>query len=323
MRNPKVTQVFQHGQLLSMERPEYREWVLTFLTLQFLEDKRKGDITVHALFPDRDARMKAEIVAKENGILAGLEELSAFCEAEEIGMISETRDGNRVKKGEVVATLSGPIGKLLETERMGLDLLGRMSGIATLTHELSEKVKKNSSVALAATRKTLWGLLDKKAVYLGGGLTHRLGLWQAILVKDNHLIALHNLHGGDAISESIKLSTQHPSSEETRVVEVEVESFEAARSAIQCFQECAVPSAVFGLLLDNFSPSLIDKTVAFLTEQKLRDKILLEASGGINRENLTDYANTQVDLISLGSLTHSAPHLDFSERVMSKKSLKV
>jgi len=180
-----------------------------------------------------------------------------------------------------------------------LNLLSRMSGIATATRKLVEKVKKaRLNTRIAATRKTAPGLLyfDKKAVFIGGGDPHRLHLDDMVLIKDNHLAVSEN------IETAVQLAKQNASF--TRKIEVEVTKVADALKAAKAGADV--------IMLDNFSPKLIRETIGLLKEAGFHEKILLEASGGITQENLLEYAQTQVNIISLGELTHSVRALDVS-----------
>jgi len=316
MIKPAFLKAYQHGPLLSLQEVEYRKWVLTFFAFQLLDDKRKGDVTVAALFPDGAKVMTAEVIAKDNGRIAGLEELSLFFETQEIAITPKTKDGASIKKGSVVAILTGRVDTLLENERLALDFLGRMSGIATKTAECVKIAKALGEVGIAATRKTLWGLLDKKAVYLGGGLTHRLGLWQSIMIKDNHLTALSNSGEKEPIVAALERAELSAPSNSIPLIEIEVESLSDANKAIEAFQKMRGVNAAHAILLDNFKPDQIKQVVKSLSKVNGRDKIILEASGGITESNLASFASTDVDVISMGSLTHSSRALDFSEHIL-------
>lgn len=308
----RVEHAFQHGHLLTIKKREYREWVLAFLNLQFDVDRRSGDITSKLLFTDPRAPMEARIIANEEGVLAGSEELSAFCEFHKITWRSELEDGHRIKRGMEVGRLAGSVVKLLETERGSLDLLGRMSGIATLTRELAKRAR---PVPVAATRKTMWGPLDKKGVFVGGGFTHRLGLWQAPLIKDNHLSALRNFDVEDPFPEALELSEAGLSKKKVPFAEIEVQTFEEALEVIRLFPKRKFEPP-FALLLDNFSPDAVHDVMRLLEKRKLRNKILVEVSGGITEKNLALFAKAKPDLISIGRLTHSPRTLSFSEEII-------
>lgn len=319
-----IDKAFQHKTLLSIEEPEYRNWVFAFLFNILRSDKKDADITATAILSDSNRQMSAVITAKDDGMICGLEELGAFYASQEITFAPKVQDGAQITKKTQIAELTGPIRKLLENERLGLDLLGRMSGIATKTNQIIATLPKNSSVKISATRKTLWGLLDKKAVALGGGLTHRLGLWQAVLIKDNHIMALQNMGHSDPFKDALNGSIPALLTGKAAFFEIEVESQEEAVLVAENFLSLSmekiarlnVAGIPLAILLDNFIPDNIKKTIAVLSEHFMRHRYILEASGGINEENLMQYIDTGVDIISMGSLTHSARALDFSQTIV-------
>ncbi len=331
--NSLILEGFQQERFLSLKNKEYRRFVQKFLEMQLKEDVKKKDLTTSFLFsrilPDKAAsHAEAEIIAKQKGILAGLEEFKFFCEMNQILVNAPFKDGDKIRQGDKALSLSGALETLLRTERVGLDLLGRMSGIATAANELVQKVNKISKTKIAATRKTLWGNLDKKAVFLGGGLTHRLGLWQAVLVKENHLTALKSLGIKDPFSyikdslSSLKFhdlmklirGTSHQQRRFPSFFEIEVETIEQGVHVGELLMGQKLDFS-FALLLDNFSSLNIRKIVKIFSKRSWDKKILLEASGGITPSNLMEYAETGVDLISMGFLTHSVKHFDFSQKI--------
>lgn len=320
-RTSLVTKAFQHRSLLAMDQSEYRKWVLSFLTALLEDDQKKGDLTIKTLFPNNHTIMTAMISAKNDGILAGIEELAAFYATQEIRFEPCLKDGSIITRGTTIAKITGPAKRLLELERLGLDLLGRMSGIATYTHRLINLARNKSSVAIAATRKTLWGVLDKKAVGVGGGLTHRLGVWQAILIKDNHLAGLKNIGFLKNFQEAVFLSKEAAESQKAAFLEVEVESPEEAFEVAKIFSNINIDVPV-AILLDNFSAEVIRKTIKKVTEESMRSRIILEASGGITENNLEEFATTGVDVLSMGCLTHSVRTFDFSQKIIQDADMK-
>ncbi|MEA3283044.1 MAG: carboxylating nicotinate-nucleotide diphosphorylase [Euryarchaeota archaeon] len=256
-----------------------------------------GDFDLfHELLPDNVA--KANIVAKEDGVIAGLEEatrISHYC-----GLSSTCRrdDGDKIAKGDVVLELGGKARAILQSERVTLNFLGRMSGIATLTRRCVEIVKGNN-VRIAGTRKTTPGFrrFEKKAVAIGGGDPHRFCLTDAVMIKDNHIkiygIAIAYKYARDAGF--------------TKTVEIEVGNAEDAVRAAKLGADI--------VMFDNMDPRAITEAVSTLNGQGLYDCVMLEASGGITLDNLAMYAETGVDVISIGALTHSAQWLDFSLEV--------
>ncbi len=267
------------------------------------EDIGQGDVTSAAVVP-ADSTAEAEVIAKAEGVVAGVEEAVVLAEALGIDVTDEVEDGEEVKKGQVLLKLFGDARTVLSVERTMLNLLSRMSGIATVTRRYSEKLKKAKLKSrVAATRKSAPGLLyfDKKAVVVGGGDAHRLHLDDMILIKDNHIVLALGL------DKAVKAAKQNASF--SKKIEVEVTEPEDALKAAEL--------GVDVVLLDNFSPDQIKEAVALLKKAEYFGKVLLEASGGITGENLMDYAAAGVDLVSLGELTHSVKALDVSLEIVS------
>jgi len=283
-----------------------REIVKEKLKSFLKEDLGHGDVTSDLLVMDGTV-VEAEIVAKESGVLAGLEEIKPLLE--EFGLKTEKlkEDGDRLKKGEAILRAIGDAKTILALERTVLNFLCRMSGIATLTAKLVEMVRKAGfKTIIACTRKTAPGLeyFDKKAVRIGGGDTHRLHLDDMILVKDNHIKVV------GSVSEAIKRAKEKASF--SKKIEVEVSNLAEALEATRAGADI--------IMLDNFTPAQIKETLLQLEKEGLRSKVLVEASGGINEDNVVEFASTGVDILSIGMLTHSAKALDLSLEV--RKVLK-
>ncbi|MFB0522451.1 MAG: carboxylating nicotinate-nucleotide diphosphorylase [Candidatus Bathyarchaeia archaeon] len=262
------------------------------------EDVGQGDITTLLTIP-RGIIVEAEVVAKEKGVAAGVEEVSAFLEDLGFETNALVSDGSGIEKGTTIMRISGDARTLLSTERTILNLLSRMSGIATKTRSVIEKVRHTSyETRIACTRKVAPGLLyfDKKAVMLGGGDTHRLHLDDLVLVKDNHLAII----GG--VGEAVKKARNTVSF--SKKIEVEVSSEKDASEAVEAGADI--------VMLDNFSPQKIKEAISLLAKKGLRDRVLIEASGGINEENVIEYAATGADILSLGEITDSVKALDMS-----------
>ena len=209
------------------------------------------------------------------------------------------KDGTRLKPNQVVLDVYGNAGTVLSCERTVLNLLSRMSGIATHTSLLISKIRKiNKKTNLYSTRKTAPGLryFDKEAVKIGGGHKHRMALNDMVMIKDNHLLVCNSM---EDIIKNARKRHKH--------VEVEVENQKDAILAANCGATI--------VMLDNFSPAQIQKTITVLQKKKLRNKVKLEASGGINSKNISAYAKTGVDIISVGSITNSVKGLDLSLEV--------
>ena len=257
------------------------------------EDTQYGDITSELIIPT-GMRAEALIIAKERCVVAGVEYLRKNLEAMGIHVIESKRDGDVVSAGCVVMRMRGHARDLLKVERTLLNILGRMSGIATETRKIVEMVRKiNPNVRIAATRKTLWGYLDKVAVMIGGGDPHRWNLGDMVMIKDNH-IALVGLR--KAIERAKKVSF-------TKKIEVEVEN-----------EEDAIMAAEMGaniVMLDNMDP----EDVCRIAEKLKKYGVMVEVSGGINPENVMEYAQCDVDIISMGHITHSVRACNFSMEI--------
>jgi len=264
--------------------------------LRFIrEDAPWGDVTSETVVPDVTCR--AVVRAKSQGIVAGLSEARRLFEHFGVTVRERSADGRAVAPGTVLLDLDGPARAILLVERTALNIIGRMSGIATRTREAVEAVRAVSpDVRVAATRKTAPGLrvLDKKAVILGGGDPHRYTLSDMVLIKDNHL-ALTPL--AEAIRRAKKESLY-------RVVEVEVETVEDAVTAAGAGADI--------VLLDNMTPDTVREAVRALAGRGLRDRLTLEVSGGVGEDTLAGYAATGVDIISMGALTHTVRNFDVS-----------
>jgi nicotinate-nucleotide pyrophosphorylase (carboxylating) len=269
------------------------------------EDIGQGDVTTAAVVSS-GLMVEAAVIAKEAGIAAGIEEAVILAESLGLSVKTEVADGEKIKEGQIIMKISGDARTILSVERTMLNLLARMSGIATTTRKLTDELKKaNLTTKIAATRKTAPGLLyfDKKAVLIGGGDPHRLHLDDMILIKDNH-IAL-----AGSIENAVKRAKQNSSF--SKKIEVEVSKLAEVLRAAEAGADI--------IMLDNFPPKQIKEAVERLKKAGFFGKLLLEASGGITAENLLEYASTQVDAVSLGELTHSAKALDISLEITEVK----
>jgi len=259
---------------------------------QFLaEDIGKGDIT-SSLLPKR--KISARIISRENAIIAGVKYAKKIFEIKGCSVKILKKDGSIIKPNQTIMQITGEAGKILTCERTALNLLTRMSGIATQTSQLVKKIP-NKKTKLYATRKTAPGLriFDKEAVEIGGGKKHRLRLDEMVMIKDNHI----------AVSESL-LSLIRKAKKRYQKFEVEVEN---TNDAVLAAKEGATI-----IMLDNFTPNQIKKTIQVIKNQKLRDKVMIEASGGITSKNISKYGKTGVDIISVGSITNSVKGIDMS-----------
>lgn len=264
------------------------------------EDVGFGDITSDILI--KDELGNARITADEEGILAGLEEATEIYRELGVKTFPMARDGDRVTKGMDVLVVEGPLKKILLGERLALNFLMRMSGIATATSAIVKECRRhNPSVKIAATRKTTPGfrVYEKKAVVMGGGDPHRYRLDDAILIKDNHLRVVGSIT--QAVSKAKSASF-------TKKIEVEVETVEQAVEAAKAGADV--------IMLDNMKPEKVE--VASLAVKKLNDRVLVEVSGGLTPENAPKYAK-HADILSLGWITHSARAIHFNLEVTTIK----
>lgn len=258
------------------------------------EDLGYHDISCQ-MVPDTIA--EAVIFAKQDCVIAGVEIAEAIFDYFDIEYTRKVADGEKVRNNDVVFELKASTVSLLRAERLSLNFLGHLSGIATLTRDCVETVNQCSEAVVAATRKTTPGIreFEKLAVIAGGGDPHRFNLSDSIMIKDNHrnIMGLEN-----AILKAKEMASF------TQKIEAEVES---ATDAI-----LAAKMGADIIMLDNMSPSEIISTVEKLRHEGLRNKVIVEASGGINTENLAEYAKTGIDVISMGSLIHKAQWADLS-----------
>jgi nicotinate-nucleotide pyrophosphorylase (carboxylating) len=270
------------------------------------EDVGQGDVTTSLTIP-ADVTVEAKVLAKEAGVVAGIEEALVFLESFGLQVEAKVSDGSEVKPKTTLLKIVGNARILLSLERTLLNLLSRMSGIATMTNRIVKKVKKAGyKTRIASTRKVAPGLsyFDKKAVAIGGGDVHRLHLDDMVLIKDNHIAVV-----GD-VEQTVRKAKEKTSF--SKKIEVEVSSLEEAEKAIAAGADI--------IMLDNLSPTEIRKTLKELEKKKLRSNILFEASGGINEENVLDYASTGVDIASLGEITQSAKAMNLSLEVVRRKN---
>ncbi len=280
--------------------------VLEEKLLQMLaEDIGYGDVTSTAVIP-AGLEVEAAVVTKEAGIAAGIEEIAVLAESLGLSIKTEVMDGEEFSKRQILVKISGDARTILSAERTMLNLLSHMSGIATATRKLIEKLRNVGATAkIAATRKTSPGLsyFDKKAVLVGGGDPHRLRLDDMILVKENHLVI------AEGVKNAIKKAKQNAPF--SKKIEVEVTNgLDAVKAA---------ESGADLIMLDNFSPKQVKEAIGDLKKAGFLGKVLLEVSGGIGEQNLLDYASAQVDIISIGALTHSVRAIDISLEIANVK----
>lgn len=269
-----------------------------FIRSALSEDIGHGDITSSLII--RDEQASARILAKEEFVLAGMPFVKEVFDIvdKEIAIEILFQEGARVKKGDLIARLSGKAKGLLAGERVALNILQRLSGIATLTSSFAEKVK-GVPVRIVDTRKTTPGmrLLEKYAVSAGGGANHRFGLYDGILIKDNHI----KIAGG--VKQAIQLAGK---AHHLLKIEVEVKDMAEVKDALEAGADV--------IMLDNMSVSEMKDAVKFA--RSINSRVVLEASGNVNIDNVRSIAETGVDIISIGALTHSARAMDISMKIM-------
>jgi len=267
------------------------------VNLALREDIGDGDHTSLATIPEQ-AEGEAVLLAKDTGIIAGIEVArEVFRQVDrDVKMDVLISDGNSIRKGDKIFLVSGKARSLLTAERTALNFLQRMSGIATFTRTLADKLK-GTQARLLDTRKTTAcnRTLEKMAVRLGGGYNHRFGLYDMIMIKDNHI----DFAGG--IEQAISATNQYLKEKKKELkIEIEVRNFEELHEVLHM-------GSIDRIMLDNFTPEDLKKAVALIN-----GKYETEASGNINSENIRQYAETGVDYISVGALTHQIKSLDLS-----------
>ena len=313
----KALREFTHNcsDRLTLDNTDYKQWIFRYTFLELEKDLGNlGDLSSRLVF-EENLSASANIVAKSAGILAGLAEIEYFLVGADnnfrprvtgdFQVESFFKDGDKVVAGDIVMKISGEIKDLLAVERVVLNLLMRMSGVATNAARIVGLVPE---VLVVPTRKTLWGWLDKKACSIGGAGTHRLNLSDAIILKDTHLDFFGRNFG--KIFEKIEAA----GGDFPRFVEIEVENGEEALKVAEFFNGRSgfVPVVMF----DNMVPAAILETIEAIKLRGLHDSCLFEASGGIVEENVRDYARTGVDIISMGSLTGGVKGLDMSMKIV-------
>ncbi|MBZ5534586.1 MAG: carboxylating nicotinate-nucleotide diphosphorylase [Acidobacteriia bacterium] len=280
--------------------------VLRKLMIGFLrEDVGSGDLTTNSIIP-ATARAHGLIIAKQDCVLAGLGLLPFAFKALDPSIRVEYffGDGQKVAKGQPVASVNGRARTLLTGERVALNVLQRLSGIATLTHEFVQAVR-GTRARIYDTRKTTpgWRMLEKYAVRCGGGHNHRLGLFDAILIKDNHLAFAGGVRA--AVERARKKTLGSPD------LELEVSTLDQLREALAL--------RVSHILLDNMTPRQVRRCVELIRKRPGGKRVIVECSGGISLRSVRSFAEAGADWISVGALTHSAPAVDISFEMDSRK----
>jgi nicotinate-nucleotide pyrophosphorylase (carboxylating) len=277
----------------------------SFITYSLTEDLGSGDVTSESSVP-QDLKEKGYILAKESGVIAGVEVArEVFSQIDSnLTFKSSVKDGTRVKYGDVVVELQGSARSILSGERLALNFMQRMSGIATRTAEIVS-ILEGTNTKVLDTRKTTPGLrgFEKWAVCIGGGVNHRMGLYDMILLKDNHV----DYAGG--MTEALKKVSEYQKNRDDALpvlpLVIETRSFQEIEDAIAASQKGEI--LIERILLDNFGPDKVGEAV-----ERYGHLVTLEASGGITPDNVNGYGETGVDFVSMGYMTHSVKSLDLS-----------
>lgn len=317
-RAQTIQNLYNQGEQLNAKNTMYKQWVFRYTFLELEKDlQENGDITTDSVIHE-PKKVTARIYANETGILAGGDEINYFLmesnssfkpHIQNIEITQRLRDGDFFNKDDMILEMHGDIKDILKVERIVLNLISHMSGIATKTRQIVEIAKKtNPNVCIVPTRKTTWGLLDKRATFLGGGGTHRLNLSDAVLVKDNHL-AFYENSPAKLLENFIQPKNPY------KFFEIEIDDpdkvIETAKLLIKAQTAKKIPSPAI-IMLDNIVPIKIEQLLRTLREEALFDNLIFEASGGINENNISSYVKTGIDVISMGALTQKIEPIDIS-----------
>lgn len=316
-KNAPILEAYDRTKELSLKNKDYRGDVLRIFNLLLENDFKGNDLTTGALIRQSN-KIKAVIIARQRGTLSGIEEVSFFLRKNNIDVKLFKKDGDAIAPNQKIAEVYGNARRIFSLERICLNVLQRMSGISTETGSLIKKTR--NDVKIAGTRKTVLGVLDHKAISVGGGLSHRLGLYDSIIVKSNHLAIIDkNLPIGLFTS----LWDAAIKRKKSRFIEIEASYPSRALLAAEYLYHIRKKTKTkipLIIMLDNFSPWMIWKTLKRMKKEHLKH-ILIEVSGGISRKNIPKYCVKGVDVISAGYLSHSSPSLNISLAI-SKKSPK-
>jgi len=268
-------------------------WLQKLVAVALEEDLGRGDVTSEVCVP-AEATARAEIVAKAEGVLAGMDAAREVARqvGETLTLTPHLSDGDAVSPGSLIAEIAGPARSILACERTALNFLQQLSGVATLTRAYVDRVQ-GTKCRVVDTRKTVPGMraLQKRAVLAGGGANHRMGLDDAILIKDNHI----------ALAGGVRQALRAAKERAPHMMKIEIEVTTPEQAGI------AAEGGADVIMLDNMTPGQVRESIA-----RIRGRALTEVSGGVTPENIATYAAEGVDIISIGRLTHSAPALDMS-----------
>lgn len=297
-RKTLIKKFWDRKSFLSIKNKQYNSFLINFINKKIKDDVKKSDLTTNALI--KNQKITAYIIAKQPGVIAGIEEICFFLKKNKMDCKPLKNDGQKIKNKDIIIKISGNAKKILSYERTILNILQRMSGIATNVYNLSQKI--NNKVA--GTRKTLFDLLDKKAISVGKCLTHRLNLNDFVMIKDNHIKILNN-----NIEKTLILADKS----KTKFIEIEVKNKKEALKAAN-FISNLKSNKLFAIMFDNMNPREIKESIKKI--KNINNKILFEVSGNINKKSIEKFSKTGTDIISVGSLTHSARAFDLSLKVV-------
>ncbi|MFP4547101.1 MAG: carboxylating nicotinate-nucleotide diphosphorylase [Fidelibacterota bacterium] len=306
-RNEKILTCFDTTDELTITNEFYQDFTKRLFSFLIESDLGVGDASQ---FPAKayQQRVECAIIVKENGVAAGLEEIQFLLKKHGIESVTETKDGDNIKLGDVLMKIRGEAGRILALERTILNILQRLCGIATMTANYRSRIKRDNCYVIG-TRKTLFGYWDKKAVQCGGGLSHRLNLEDAAMLKENHLDILDKTGCDDCLDKGLEEVVKN--NEKLRFVEVEVtdekQFWKVAYSLVRLQYDVNKV-----IMFDHFTIHQIKKIINEMQIKGIYDDILLEASGNIDLESIGAFAESGVDVVSSGALTHSVTGLDLS-----------
>ena len=302
-RIKRTREVFDRGKDLKLSNDFYRTYIIELFNFLLKYDRYDSD---SSLLPESiyAKTSTALIISKDEGVTSCIEEVTFFARSKGLEVKPVKGEGDFFQKGEVLLEIAGEARKILSTERVILNILQRTCAISTATRRLVEKIA-DLGCQIAATRKTLLGLIEKKAVSSAGGLTHRLNLEEAAMIKDNHLKLL-----GDSLGEAIE--TILHKKPKLSFLEIEVKNKEEFRRVIELTDRVR-PEIPIVIMFDHFKPEDISNIVDDLKRSPdLYELVFLEASGNITEKNIIEYAQSGVDVVSVGCITHSVKAKDFT-----------
>jgi nicotinate-nucleotide pyrophosphorylase (carboxylating) len=316
-RRRHVEQALFRGRELTFANRAYLRTARALLITLLETDTLPRDATIAAL-GIKNKPAAAQIIAREPGVAAGFAEYAWFFRKQGLNVVLKKEDGDVFNTGDALVRVEGPQGKILTLERVGLNLLQRLCGIATVTRRIQERAfQRCPATRVTGTRETPWGLLDKRALHLGSGGTHRLNLADGIVIKNNHLALFHRNEERSAPAAIVKAWEKQ---RRARFIEVEVRTEDGAVAAgleftrLKKLGGSRVHDFPCFVRLDNQMPDDVRQIIVALRKARAWEAILVEASGAITEMNAELYAEAEVDVISMGALTHSCRALDLTQR---------